>query len=340
MSRPDSRLLSPRALPRLRHRRSPAAADGTASGQRRSQTCCRRLLPSIPLADFRDTEARALDDYLGQVLLVDFFAHWCAPCARQVPHLNELVEAYGAQGLNVLGVTGDDAATAAEWLARFGERYPHARDAELALQIELGFRPLPFAVLVDPCGVIVWQGNPGDVPLETIAAQLEGALALPAHRWSAAAAPVREALRAGEYARAERLARSLPERSAEIAALVGRVTARRGELLEAAFAREDYLGADELAAELERGLEECALRSRAEAVRSEIAARAGANAVLAAQRGLRDLWSGVGSVASTLQADELAAKIRALSDAHRGTQVERSAAAHLETIAALKTILR
>lgn len=299
-----------------------------------------RLLPRTPLVDFAGTEARALDDYLGQVLLVDFFAHWCAPCARQVPHLNELVEAYGGQGLNVLGVTGDDPATAAEWLARLEARYPHARDAELVLQIELGFRPLPFAVLVDPFGVIVWQGNPGELPLDEIEALLEGALTLPAHRWPSAAAPVREALRVGEYARAERLARSLPERSAEIAQLVGRISTRRGELLEAALAREDFLAADELAAELERGLEQGVLCSRAKAVCAEIVARPSAGPVLAAQRDLRELWSGVGAVANAQQADELAAKIRVLAEAHRGTQVERSAGAHLETIAALKSVLR
>ena len=303
-------------------------------------TAGERQLPRIPLADFSGTEARTLDDYLGQVLLVDFFAHWCAPCARLVPHLNELVEAYGAQGLNVLGITGDDATTAGEWLRRFEARYPHARDAELELQIELGFRPLPFAVLVDPCGVIVWQGNPGDVPMETIEQLLADAQAVPAHRWPAEADGVRAALRAGKYAEAKSRAAALLERGAEIAKLVARITARRAGLLEAALAAQDFLGADELAAELESGLDDGPLRTRATAVRAQIAADAAARGVLSAQRELRALWGGVGAVASVQEAEALAARIRALSGAHRGTQVERSAAAYLETIVALKSVLR
>src|SRR5262249_42223250 len=107
-----------------------------------------REFPPLPLADFTGTDARAFDDFLGHVVLVDFFAHWCAPCAKLVPHLNELADAYGVHGFQVFGITGDDQDKAVEWLTKLGAHYPHARDAGLALEVELGFRPLPFAVLV------------------------------------------------------------------------------------------------------------------------------------------------------------------------------------------------
>lgn len=82
-----------------------------------------------------------------------------------------------------------------------------------------------------------------------------------------------------------------------------------------------------------------ALRSWTSALRADIAAKDDARAVLAAQRDLRDLWKGVGAVGNVQEADALADKIRALSDAHRETQVERTATEHLQTISALKSVL-
>ena len=133
----------------------------------------------------------------------------------------------------------------------------------------------------------------------------------------------------------------MAERGAELARFVERFAARRLELLEAAWTQEDALGTEELGGELERGLAQgTPERARATAVLTEMKAKAGALEVLNGQRRLRELWSTVGAVGTAQQADELAARIRKLADEHHGTQVERSAAAHLETIAALKSILR
>jgi hypothetical protein len=195
-------------------------------------------------------------------------------------------------------------------------------------------------VLVDPCGVIVWQGNPADVPVERIEELLEDVLPEPAHRWPASAVPVREALRGSRYDDAARLAQALPNHGPRITELVGRIVARRVELMEHALGDQDFLTAEQLATDLETGLAAGPLRARASAVRAEIAASPEALAILEVQRRLLELWSRVRSVVTADQAEELAKDIRALAKTKPGTKVERTASSYLETLAVLKTSLR
>jgi peroxiredoxin len=49
-----------------------------------------------------------LSDYRGKVILIDFWATWCGPCKYEIPGFVDLQAKYGAQGLQVLGVSVDD----------------------------------------------------------------------------------------------------------------------------------------------------------------------------------------------------------------------------------------
>jgi thiol-disulfide isomerase/thioredoxin len=49
-----------------------------------------------------------LSDLRGQVLVVDFWGTWCAPCRKQAPQLAELNKRYRDQGLTVIGMSLDD----------------------------------------------------------------------------------------------------------------------------------------------------------------------------------------------------------------------------------------
>jgi thiol-disulfide isomerase/thioredoxin len=45
-----------------------------------------------------------LDDYHGQVLVLDFYATWCAPCRKSIPRLNALHHTFGARGVKIIGL--------------------------------------------------------------------------------------------------------------------------------------------------------------------------------------------------------------------------------------------
>lgn len=49
-----------------------------------------------------------LSAYRGQVILLDFWATWCAPCKVEIPGLVELYSKYRQRGFVVLGVSVDD----------------------------------------------------------------------------------------------------------------------------------------------------------------------------------------------------------------------------------------
>ncbi len=114
--------------------------------------------PDFVLNDLNGTGHRKAD-YAGRVLMVNFWASWCAPCLKEMPRLNAAYAARRDQGLAILGPAIDDSADAAATAARLKVSYPVAPGgAELfelmdAMGDTLG--ALPFTVLIDRDGQIV-----------------------------------------------------------------------------------------------------------------------------------------------------------------------------------------
>ena len=51
-----------------------------------------------------DGRRAALEDYRGQVVVLDFWATYCPPCREEIPHLVRLQKRFGPQGLKVVGL--------------------------------------------------------------------------------------------------------------------------------------------------------------------------------------------------------------------------------------------
>ncbi len=66
-----------------------------------------RQAPDFLLQNSAGSKIR-LSDYRGKVVLVNFWATWCAPCKAEIPLLEEFEHAYASQGLTVIGVSMDE----------------------------------------------------------------------------------------------------------------------------------------------------------------------------------------------------------------------------------------
>ena len=68
-------------------------------------------------------------EYKGKVLILDFYATWCNPCRKSVPHLIGLQDKYADQGLQVVGLNvggAEDQGKVSDFAREFGIQYPLA----------------------------------------------------------------------------------------------------------------------------------------------------------------------------------------------------------------------
>jgi thiol-disulfide isomerase/thioredoxin len=137
----------------------------------------------------------AWKDLKGHLVLVEKWATWCAPCRTSIPHLNELKEKYGKQGLSIIGVTEEPAAKVKPFVEEQGMKYLIA----LGGAAEYKTNGIPAAWLVSPKGTIVWQGHPMDLKEATIEEHLKDVRLAPVPALPKELKAVEKDLAAGDF---------------------------------------------------------------------------------------------------------------------------------------------
>jgi thiol-disulfide isomerase/thioredoxin len=82
--------------------RFPAAGAPSASAPAKPTEA-----PTVSLKDLNDKDV-TLQQYKGQVVLVNFWATWCEPCKEEIPWMIEFQQKYSPRGFTILGVSMDE----------------------------------------------------------------------------------------------------------------------------------------------------------------------------------------------------------------------------------------
>jgi peroxiredoxin len=138
-----------------------------------------RHAPAFARVDLHTSQQIHLSDYRGKVVLLNFWATWCAPCLLEMPRFVAWQRQYGKSGLQVLGVSMDDDDSPVRSLDRkLILNYPVVMGDEKLGELYGGVLGLPVTYLVDRNGVVRARFQ-GETDLDKIEEQLKLLLSAP-----------------------------------------------------------------------------------------------------------------------------------------------------------------
>jgi peroxiredoxin len=130
---------------------------------------------ALPDADGKE---QRFEQWRGKVLVVNFWATWCAPCREEMPEFVRAQTEFGAKGLQFVGIAVDQADKVRQFATEIGLNYPSLIGGfgamELSKSLGNTVMALPFSVVVDRQGKVahVQLGVLKPAKLDAILSQL------------------------------------------------------------------------------------------------------------------------------------------------------------------------
>ncbi len=132
-----------------------------------------RPAPAFEL-DRLDGQGRLrLEDYRGQVVVLNFWASWCIPCKQENPALVAMWGRYRSSDVTLIGIVYQDSVEVArEYTERMGNTWPSVIDADGRTAIAYGVFGIPETYFIRPDGVIAGR-HVGRIDLATLITGVE-----------------------------------------------------------------------------------------------------------------------------------------------------------------------
>lgn len=111
---------------------------------------------------------------VGKVVVVEFWATWCAPCIGSIPHLNELVAQFRGSGVVFVSVTDEEREKVEGFLGRRSIDGVVALDTDRSVFLSYRIGAIPRTIVIDANGVIRAMIHPSALTAQLIQAVMEG----------------------------------------------------------------------------------------------------------------------------------------------------------------------
>jgi len=114
-----------------------------------------RAAPDFALKDLNGGICR-LAELRGKIVVLNFFATWCAPCRQEIPNFVRLYERFRDKGLEIIGVSLDQEGEAVlrPFVKHYGITYPIVLGTRKVVLDYGGIKGIPTTLLIDHNGTI------------------------------------------------------------------------------------------------------------------------------------------------------------------------------------------